>query len=105
MAGNGLDSPSYGRRLIPQILDQLAASQPERVVYSVASCATEIPSFHHISARMFCKAVDKTAWWLQGQLDALKQAPCADANANRQVLPKIQPLGYIGPRNSFQISM
>ena len=81
MANN--TSIDYGRRLIPQILDSLAVSDPERIIYSVAKFTDASHDFHHVSARTFAKAVDKTAWWLFNQIE----------NST-----SIQPIGYIGPR-------
>ncbi|RMZ77957.1 hypothetical protein DV738_g4111, partial [Chaetothyriales sp. CBS 135597] len=81
---NGAASISYGRRLIPQIMDKLALVEPDRIVFSVATFSDNAPKFQHISARAFTKAVDKTAWWLQAQVGR----PTS-----------IQPVGYIGPLN------
>lgn len=82
---NGDASTPYGRRLIPQIMDDLAFTEPERTVFSVANFFDNSHAFQHISARTFTKAVDKTAWWLQNQVGK----PTS-----------IQPVGYIGPRKS-----
>jgi hypothetical protein len=73
----------YGRRLIPQIMDELAAVQPERIVFSLATLSGNTLEQKHISARTFTKAVDKTAWWLHSQVGKPDS---------------IQPVGYIGPR-------
>lgn len=76
-------SISYGRRLIPQIMDTLAVTQPERTVFSLTgSCDGEV-KFEHVSARAFAATVDHLAWWLQDQIGQ------ADT---------IRPIGYIGPR-------
>ncbi|KXT02248.1 hypothetical protein AC578_5081 [Pseudocercospora eumusae] len=78
------NSQDYGRRLIPQILDDVAAVDPDRIVYSVAHFVDGCRDFRHITARSFARAVDKTAWWLQSQVAASST---------------IQPLGYIGPHD------
>ncbi|KAF5715932.1 nonribosomal peptide synthetase [Fusarium mundagurra] len=94
--------PSYGRRLIPQILDRLAKADPERVVYSITSFSDGVPAFKDITAREFARAVDKTAWWLQKHLNEMNGAPNSDpaqAHAVTQKPPKIQSLGYIGPHD------
>jgi hypothetical protein len=91
----------YGRRLIPQILDRLAVADPERVVYSIASLSDGAPKFKHITAQAFGRAVDKTAWWLHKHLNGMNGAPNGDLaqeHAVTQKPPKIQALGYIGPR-------
>ena len=76
-------STDFGKRLIPQILDILAAAEPDRIVYSTATLSATSLDFRHISARTFARAVDKTAWWLHNQLGKP---------------PSIQAVGYIGPR-------
>lgn len=75
--------PDYGRRLIPQILDDVAKTDPKRIVYSIAEFTNGSRDFRHISAKHFSQAVDKTAWWLRSQLGT------SEGN---------HPLGYIGPR-------
>lgn len=82
---NALSSSPYGRRLIPKIMDELASSDPNRVVFSLTKVCKDNLEFQDISARQFVKAVDKTAWWLLDQVGK-------PAN--------IQPVGYIGPRKS-----
>uniref|UniRef100_A0A0B7KRU7 Carrier domain-containing protein n=1 Tax=Bionectria ochroleuca TaxID=29856 RepID=A0A0B7KRU7_BIOOC len=74
----------YGRRLIPQIMDELAAVQPERIVFSLAALSGNTLEQKHVSARTFTKAVDKTAWWLHSQVGKPDS---------------IQPVGYIGPHD------
>ncbi|OAA59696.1 Chloramphenicol acetyltransferase-like domain protein [Niveomyces insectorum RCEF 264] len=78
------NSADYGRRLIPQILDELAVAEPNRVLYSVAVSQDISQGFQTVSARTFAKAVDKTAWLLRGQIE--------DS-------PTIQSVGYIGPHD------
>ena len=78
-------STEYGKRLIPQILDSLAAAEPDRIVYSVARFSDNSFDFLHLSARTFAKAVDKTTWWLHSQIGKPNS---------------IETVGYIGPRKS-----
>lgn len=78
-------SIDYGRRLIPQILDSVAAVEPDRILYSVVPSSHDSHDFRHVSARTFAKAVDKTAWWLHNRIGASTS---------------IQAVGYIGPRKS-----
>ncbi|KAF2764178.1 acetyl-CoA synthetase-like protein [Teratosphaeria nubilosa] len=80
--------PEYGRRLIPQILDSIAAANPHRVLYSVAAFSDDCYDFHHITAKDLAQAVDKTAWWLRSSL--------GDAS-------NIRPLAYIGPHDLCHI--
>lgn len=73
----------YGERLLPQIMDNLAATEPDRIVFSLASLVHGFIELKHISARNFAQAVDKVAWWLRVQVG---------------VPDTIQPVAYIGPR-------
>jgi len=97
-------SLEYGKRLIPQILDRQASADPDRIVYSIAACSDDSREFRHISARAFAKAVDKTAWWLHDRVGTQNGVSNgeqdAGQNGTQQETPKIQPLGYIGPRKS-----
>ncbi|KAK7418709.1 hypothetical protein QQX98_003727 [Neonectria punicea] len=74
----------YGRRLIPQIMDSLAAAEPERTVFSLAAFSGDALQFRHVSAAAFTKAIDKAAWWLHNQVGKPES---------------IRPVGYIGPHD------
>jgi hypothetical protein len=76
-------STSYGKRLLPQILDDLASTEPDRIIYSVAKSSDISQGFQNVSARVFAKAVDKTAWWLHNQIGKSTT---------------LEAVGYIGPR-------
>jgi hypothetical protein len=99
-------SQKYGRRLIPQILDSLAAAEPDRIVYSVAESLEDGLKFREISARAFAQAVDKTAWWIQKGMKELSMPSEADGehkyNCTEVITPKVLPLGYIGPRKPIK---
>ncbi|KAH7140156.1 hypothetical protein B0J13DRAFT_446289 [Dactylonectria estremocensis] len=82
-------SQDYGKRLIPQILDSLAAIDPDRIIYSVAKSADISQGLRHVSARNFAQAVDKTAWWLQNEVGKSTT---------------FQTVGYIGPREALFLS-
>lgn len=95
-------SLEYGKRLIPQILDRQALTDPDRIVYSIATFSDDSHKFLHISARAFAKAVDKTAWWLYDSVGTPNGVSSGEQNADQNAIQretlKIQPLGYIGPR-------
>jgi hypothetical protein len=78
-------SNEYGERLIPHILDDLAATDPNRVIFSVAKSSDISQGLQEISALNMAKAVNKTAWWLHNQV-------------GKGSSPKT--VGYIGPRKS-----
>ncbi|PNP39001.1 hypothetical protein TGAMA5MH_09227 [Trichoderma gamsii] len=77
-------SENYGKRLIPQILDNVAATDPDRIVYSIAKSADISQGLQHITAKQFAEAVDKTAWWLQSKVGKSTT---------------LEALGYIGPHD------
>lgn len=72
-----------GKRFLPQILDELATSDPHRTIYSIAKSSDISDGFREISARVFIDAVNKLAWWLVNQVG---------------ISAKQEVLGYIGPR-------
>lgn len=74
---------NVGKRLIPQILDDLAATEPNRLVFSIAKSSDISQGFHNVYSQQFAQAVNKTAWWLHKQVGSTGE---------------IQPVGYIGPR-------
>ncbi|GAB0138719.1 putative secondary metabolism biosynthetic enzyme [Epichloe bromicola] len=88
MAVGMAKSAHYGNRLIPQILDDLASAEPNRILYSVAKSSDLSQGFRDVSARAFTKAVDKTAWLLRRELGEN---------------PEIRAVGYIGPHDLRQI--
>lgn len=76
-----------GQRFLPTILDDLASSDPDRIIYSIAKSADVSQGFRQVSAREFVDAVSKLAWWLVDQL--------GEPTTHGAVL------GYIGPRTFF----
>lgn len=77
-------SEHYGRRLIPQIVDDRAQSEPHRPVYSVPRDPTDLSKgFRDISALTFANAVNRVAWWLVAELGRSET---------------FETVGYIGPR-------
>lgn len=81
----GLDG-SYGRRLIPQIMDSLAARDPGRIVFSLTTAKDGSLGHRDVSAKTFTQAVDRLAWWIKSQVG---------------ISPSIKPVGYIGPRKQI----
>lgn len=82
MSGDSI--PAYGQRLIPQIVDSLALTDADRIIFSLAKVSGTSLDLRNISAGAFAKAVDKTAWWLHSQAGT----PTS-----------IRPIGYIGPHD------
>ncbi|KAJ5792035.1 transferase family protein [Penicillium pulvis] len=74
----------YGRRLIPQIMDNIAAIEPGRTVFSLATLSNGSLELEPVTALLFARAVNKTASWLRHQIG---------------ISSTIQPLAYIGPHD------
>ncbi|KAF4463402.1 transferase family [Fusarium albosuccineum] len=74
----------HGRRLIPQIADNLASLEPHRIIYSITKSSKISDGFQHVSARAFLKAIDKTAWRLHSQVGESSV---------------VQTVAYIGPHD------
>lgn len=81
----GVDG-SYGRRLIPQIMDSLAARDPGRIVFSLTTTKDGSLIHRDVSAKAFTQAVDRLAWWIKSQVG---------------ISSSIKPVGYIGPRKQI----
>ncbi|KAK6709967.1 hypothetical protein SNK05_004444 [Fusarium graminearum] len=89
-----------GNRLIPQILDDLAATEPDRIIYSWAKSSDLSQGFRHVSAHAFTRAVDKTAWLLQRELGETSEIRAilltfACIKANYTAL-------FLSPKNSIE---
>lgn len=65
---NGHVEPNYGRRLLPQVVDSLAETDPTReyAVYPRSSDLTH--GFHHVTMRELAQAVNGFAFWLEAAI-------------------------------------
>ncbi|KAL7919998.1 transferase family protein [Trichoderma austrokoningii] len=75
---------SYGRRLIPQIMDSLATKDPGRTVFSLTTMKNGSVACLDVSAKTFTSAVDRLAWWIKSQVG---------------ISSSTKPVGYIGPHD------
>lgn len=57
-----------GRRLLPTVVDKIAAIDPQRVVYSFMKTQDPADGFQDVSASTFAKAVDRCAWHIEKSL-------------------------------------
>lgn len=57
-----------GHRLLPSVLDELATTEPNRILYSVPLTKDPKDGFRDISTKTFARAVDRCAWYLEGIL-------------------------------------
>jgi len=56
----------YGRRLLPQIVDGLAVTDPDQPFYHIPLTANIMDGFYTVTANKFAAAVNRAAWWLDG---------------------------------------
>ncbi|KAI1396390.1 hypothetical protein F4819DRAFT_475493 [Hypoxylon fuscum] len=57
-----------GERLLPSLVDEIAQSDPHRVLYSVAKTKNPADGFHDIDARAFARAVNRCSWYIDENL-------------------------------------
>mgnify|MGYP005988557285 CR=1 FL=1 len=59
---------NFGERLLPSLVDEIAANDPTRVLYSVTKTKDPADGFQDITAAEFAQAVDRCAWHLHDSL-------------------------------------
>ena len=70
-----MQTPDYGRRLLPSLIDEIAATDPDRVFLSIPRTADIQDGFQDISFQRLAKAIDRCAWWLEQLLERGKGFP------------------------------
>ena len=55
---------NYGHRLIPQLIDERAESNPQGSVWSVPKSSNLADGFRDISYGQVARAINKAAWWI-----------------------------------------
>ena len=74
--------PSYGRRLIPPLIDQRAEESPERSVWSIPVSSNLVDGFRDVSYGQVARAINRAAWWI-------------DKNIGKSTT--FETLAYMGP--------
>ncbi|KAI1119599.1 hypothetical protein F5Y14DRAFT_8850 [Nemania sp. NC0429] len=97
-------------RLLPSLLDDLALSDPSRILYSFAKTKDPVDGFTDVCAADFARAVDRCAWFIDQTLGPGKGFPALvymgpqDLNYAIVVLASIKT-GYkallVSPRNTL----
>ena len=59
---------TFGRRLIPHILDDIAALDPSRSILSIPKSRILSEGYEDISSKTFADAVNRCAWWMSTEL-------------------------------------
>jgi acyl-coenzyme A synthetase/AMP-(fatty) acid ligase len=63
------ETPEYGTRLLPSLIDKIATSTPDRVYASIPKDDTDISQgFKNITYADFAQAIDALSWWLDETL-------------------------------------
>jgi thioester reductase-like protein len=75
----------FGRRLLPNAIDDLARSEPQRTLYSIPIGSTASDGFRSVTASEFANAVNRAAWFLENALGG--------KGVN------FETLGYMGPND------
>lgn len=78
-------SGTIGQRLLPTLVDEIAAKDPGRILYCVCKTKSPVNGFQDITFREFAQAVDRCAWHIH---DALGPGD------------KFPTLAYIGPQDA-----
>ena len=61
-------APEYGRRLIPTLVDELAASNPDHVYASIPRNQDFTGVFDDVTYRTLARAVDRAAFWIESKV-------------------------------------
>lgn len=62
------DGPEYGRRLIPTLVDELAASKPDHIYALIPRNQDFIGGFENLTYRTLARAIDRAAFWIESKV-------------------------------------
>lgn len=74
--------PRFGYRLLPQVVDELARSCPERIYATISLSSDPLQGFQDVTILELAQAVNQFAWWL-------------DENLGKSTT--FETLAYVGP--------
>ncbi|KAI0412489.1 hypothetical protein F5X98DRAFT_354643 [Xylaria grammica] len=103
-----------GTRILPALVDEIAESDPDRILYSIPKTTNPSDGFLDISARAFARAVNRCAWYLKEHLGPGHDFPVVTYMGPQDVVYAIIVLacnkaGYAAlfnsPRNSLDIHL
>jgi len=57
-----------GHRLLPVLVDELAANEPHKVFISVGRTGDAKDGFIDVTFGAFARAINRCAWWIEGTL-------------------------------------
>ncbi|RYP68643.1 hypothetical protein DL769_005480 [Monosporascus sp. CRB-8-3] len=58
----------FGQRLLPSLVDEIAETDPHRVLYSIPKTKDPSDGFQDISAKTFARAVHRCSWYIEKNL-------------------------------------
>ncbi|KAI1822704.1 hypothetical protein F4861DRAFT_550606 [Xylaria intraflava] len=106
--------PANGHSLLPSLVDDLARSDPSRILYSIAQTKDAADGFRDVCAADFARAVDRCSWFIDRTLGVGKDFPTLvylgpqDLNYAIIVLASIKT-GYklllVSPRNTVEANL
>ncbi|KAI9794020.1 MAG: putative NRPS-like protein biosynthetic cluster [Peltula sp. TS41687] len=59
--------PEYGKRLLPQVVDEIARIDPDRIYASFPLSTDLSKGFHDVTFKKLAQAVNHLAWWLEAR--------------------------------------
>ena len=62
------DGPEYGRRLIPTLVDEIAASNPDHIYASIPRNQDFSGGFDDFTYRTLARAIDRAAFWIESKV-------------------------------------
>lgn len=65
-------TPRYGRRLIPVLIDEAAREKPNDIFAFVARSLNNEEGFQTVIYCQFANAINSCAWWLEAQVGISK---------------------------------
>ena len=58
-------SPDYGRRLLPSLVDEIAAECPDRPFASIPNTIKPEDGFQNINFGALARAINRCSWWIE----------------------------------------
>jgi hypothetical protein len=69
---NMTESPEYGERLLPQVVDYHASKTPNRIYGSYAIASDISQGFRNVTMKEMASAVNCLAWWVKDNIGTSK---------------------------------
>lgn len=79
--------PDTGRRLLPNVVDDLARDESNRILFEQPLGSSADAGFQKTTCREFANAIKRAAWWLEKTLSGKSTT--------------FETIGYIGPGELF----